>query len=234
MKRKISHRTLITAAAVILVFAPHLTAWSQQPTLSDIAANVTKAMVSPAGYQVAVTQTIEKTVQTEATILTTAPAETGQFILTFSTLKGLTTSAAPFPQTPAVDSTAPGETQAVVTAATGSVPSVRMRFDVRKVLADLQTMDNVVIAGDQLNDRPHWKVTGMHGDGSEGLGYVLWIDAEHWYIQKFTVKLDKGDFTESQITYGLTGNVWLPSRIVHTFAADGTRVTQQFGVYLVQ
>lgn len=234
MERRISHRRAGPAGAaavlLVLVLAANARTEPVTPSLAELSANVLRAMVPPAGYQVEVTQTVEPAVLRDAVAAAASPAVTSRFLLNFSTTRGLMTGGQPLTLQPATEAEAPApEAQAAQ-----APPGVRLRFDVKRVLSELTAMDNVAIAAETLDERPHWKVAGMSGDGSHGLAYALWVDAGTWTVSTFSVRLEKQAFSESQFSYRSSGGLWLPSRSMHVFPTDGTRVIQEFGAYLLQ
>ncbi len=231
MARNAFYRKIMLCAALLLLVMVRTSA-AVEPALGDIIANVTKAMVPGSNYQVIVTQRIETMITEQLTTAVEAPTEEGQFILLFDMTTGVSTSstwAEPVTHEGATEALAEGS---IPLTTIGPVPTVRLRFDIKKILAQVQIMDNVIIGTEQYNDRSYWKIIAQKGDGSQGLGYILWIDSEQWTVSKVTVKVSKYDFTDSVLTYSLVSGLWLPKMIITTFIGDGTRVTQQYGEYV--
>lgn len=233
MKQNMPYIRLSTVAGILL-FGMAATSAALEPAVSDIVVNVTNAMVPDAGYQVVVTQTVEPPVAKEVTRMTVAPVEINQFVLRYDVVTGVSTGSALLQ--PAIqDSTAQSlmESQPAASPLTVPLAPVRLRFDIRKILAHIQAMNSVRIESESYNGKAAWKVSAQNDDGKQGLTYVLHVDAEQWTVGRLEVKAGIYEFTDSVFSYGLVGTKFMPLMMATTFASDGTRVVQEYGAYLL-
>jgi len=230
MKMKMYSVKLLIAVAFVGLLVLNGQA-GEKPTLDDIVANVIQASTSPEAYQVKVTQTVSKETAVRSAEgegiapLATVPSVTIPFMLIYELGKGFSTKKVDLEERSAkiiqgVQNDIMKETQFGA--------NVRITLNIQKLMKELQRMEKVIIGSGVLNGRQCYTISGKY---SNGTGCVLWVDAEHWYVSKVIIDILRNRFSESTLEYRYYKNLWLASRIVINHASDGSRVTQEFGVY---
>jgi len=98
-------------------------------------------------------------------------------------------------------------------------------------LPQLGKWAGVGLCKENLDGRACYAVRGA-SPGDEA-SFSLWVDAEHHYLTKATVRIRGKDFCTVTISRRVCGaGLWLPSEIVFDYPGVALRVVQSFGDYV--
>lgn len=203
----------------------------EPPSLTEIVTRVKNATAPTSPYSVVVTQIVTASTPVGASLPAgVAPPgneqASGSFVMRYDPAVG----GMVIPRQPAtMGGSAANQGGAVATPApqSSAMPNIRIATNLTSFLGTLIGEQNTTVTSELLDGRPHYAVSGTRGQSA----FVLYIDAEFWYVSSATLDLQARRFANVTMQYRRVGEYWMPSRVVANYPADNSMITQNFGAY---
>lgn len=106
--------------------------------------------------------------------------------------------------------------------------NVRISVNLFKLFKNFKNWQGVIIDSDDLDGENCFKITAQ----DDSYGYIIWVDAVNNYMPKIIINIKGQVFANINITYNLTNNFWLPSKVIIDHTVDQSIITQNFSNYI--